>query len=581
LSSPAPTRQPILPVIQIVKNDSTIYNYNPFTSTFDFKVQTLQCSPAADAQGGKFTLKIIPPAGVDVSTMNAILGNIENGNQITIWIGKSNSSLTKVFLGVLENITVDESGPNYMQITLDGPDWGSDILKNRICLYYKVQRYLADNITYDPNDPNVTIVQILTDLLTSTLAYPFNDITVANQGIVFSASNVDTSIQNVRIPQMMANLEHLDDKLSELDNWCNAVHYVDANKNYIMKPAVSNTSPTPATGTWLFTDSVSDSLIASWTTGNVGYISLDGSSYKYTTENYKHRIIGIGSSQVSIDGATLGTPVQQTTNSGSTTLDSTHWLAQQFKPIYATGYSVAIFLATVGTPTVDIIVEIVQDNAGKPTGQVLQNLSIPRSQVAPSPGGWNQINIGVSYLTPSAYWIVIPPNVAFSGIASFQWYYGGSTFTNGISTDGINWTINSSSYGYMFINYTSTPLKIAIPGIGLNATDKVFHEETYRQAFITNSQALTAYLNSITKITNFKKEIYNCKVYCPDNTPLPFASILLRKILSGLQFNTSNVNTTWSHHMLATVRINFQASDSEATGTFWIDCQLVRFTTFP
>lgn len=515
-------------------------------------------------------------------TMNTLLSNFENGNEINVWIGKSAASLTKVFNGVFENITVNELTNSYMEVDLDGPDWGSDVLKNRIVLYYKVQRYLSDNITLDPNDPNVTVSQITSDLITATLAYPFNDVTAHAQGVVFSTNNIDSSLQGVRIAQIMANMEHLDDKLSEVDNWCSAVHYIDPSKNFVMKPAAPPPNLTPGTntpGTWLFTDSVSDSMIAGWTPGNVGYLGMEGSSYKYTTENYKARIIGIGGNQVAIDGSVLGTPVQQTTNSGSDNLSSTTWYAQKFTPVYANAYSIALYLALVGNPTVDLQIQIIQDNGGKPTGPVLATVSIPRSSIGSA--GWYQVNIPGEYLTPNPYWIVLPSNPAYSALNTYTWYKGGTGFTNATSSDGITWTVNTGTVGYMFIEYTQTPLKQALPGIAPAANSKVFHEETYRQAFITTRAALMPYLVAISKMTNYKKEVYKCKVYVPDNVPLPFSSVAVRKISSGLAMNTSSNPASWVLHIIGAITFSFEATDSDTTGMLWMDVQLVRFTTFP
>ncbi len=569
----APTTKPVLPVIAITKNDASSYNYNYFTNTFDFRVQKLQASPPVDSKGGRFVLGLVSS---DASNANAntFLSNIKNGNEITIKLGKSNSTLTNIMRGVIEDIEIKEPTNNLMQITLSGPDWGSDILKNRISLYFKIQRYKADNITLDPTDPNVTIKQLVSDLLTSTQAYPFNDITASAQGVVYSASNIDGSISGFTIPQVMASYEHLDDKLIGLDQFAQAVHYVDYNKNFIMVPAVPNPDPKSA---WLFTDNINDSLISSWPSGKVGYIAPD-TNYKYTVENYKHRIIGIGSDQVSIDGSQTNTPVQQTVNSSSDNLTSSTWLAMKYTPQAVQGYQVQIFVGAIGIPTVDLNVEIIQDSGGKPVGQVLRTLSIPKGQMAVG-GSWQALNIGLDYQS-TPYWIVLPSNPAYGG-NTFNWYKGGTTSTISTSPDGVTWTNQNNVAGYMFINFTNLPLKIPVPGTALSASDKVFHEETYRQPFITNYVAFGQYLTALTRVTNNKKEIFTCRIYSPDTIPLPFNTVLLRKKLSGLTFNTSDVNTSWSYHIIGEITYNFQATDDMATGLFWIDTQLTRFTSFP
>ena len=47
------TKIPLLPVITIQKT-SGVFTYNPFTSTFDFKVGSLTVKPSFDAVGGIF-----------------------------------------------------------------------------------------------------------------------------------------------------------------------------------------------------------------------------------------------------------------------------------------------------------------------------------------------------------------------------------------------------------------------------------------------------------------------------------------------------------------------------------------------
>jgi hypothetical protein len=190
--------------------------------------------------------------------------------------------------------------------------------------------------------------------------------------------------------------------------------------------------------------------------------------------------------------------------------------------------------------------------------------------------GWIQFNIGDQLQTSSKYWIVLPGNSGYNNINGYKWFKGGSSSTISTSPDGITWTPSSGVAGYMFRSLTSTPLKMAIPGTTLNPTDKVFHEEIYRKPFITDRDALQKYLTALTAMTNFKKEILKARIYAPDKIPMPFANVLLRKTKTGLQFTG-----TMNYFILGVVTFNFAGGDNEATGSFYIDVQLVRFTAFP
>jgi len=158
------TKQPLLPVIQITKNDSTTYTFNYFTSTFDFRVTRCQIRPPFDQTGGEFTCHIISADGTN-SAMNTILSNVDEGNEIVFWIGKSDSTKTKIFCGVIESKEIKEPNKNYMEVILKGPDWGSDLLKSKIVNRFWQQRRSTDG-SLDSNDSSTLISQIINDLLT-------------------------------------------------------------------------------------------------------------------------------------------------------------------------------------------------------------------------------------------------------------------------------------------------------------------------------------------------------------------------------------------------------------------------------
>lgn len=559
------TRQPIIPVIVIYKNDGTQYTFNYFLGTFGFRLQSGQCTPPVDSQGGSFEVDIVS-SDASNSAANTLLSNISCGNKIVIWAGKSNTGLTKIFTGMIRDIIITEPTSNYMQIQFVGPDWWSDIAKNRITSFARIQKPSASGIGYDNTDQNANVGQIAMDLLNLPTSYTFPDVTAAQQGIIVDSTKIDPGLLGTggsKVPQFISNFEKLDDKLSELDVWGSSIHYFDPDGNFYMRPAAVVPD---IKGSWLFTDDINDSLAPTWTPGKVGYLS-PGQKFKYTVENYKRRLIGAGGDLVSID-------TSQETNAGSDNLSPT-WLAVQFQPTFITAYAIQIYLASIGVPTQNLALMLVQDQGGKPTGQVVRNLTLDKSLISSAPG-WIQFNIGDQYQTSNKYWVVLPGNTGYGGINGYKWYKGGSSSTIATSPDGITWTPSSGVAGYMFRAMTSTPLKMAVPGTTVSPADKVFHEEIYRKPFITDKDALQRYLTALTAMTNYKKEILKGRVYAPDVMPMPFANVLLRKTKSGLAF-TGNSN----YFILGQVTYNFAGGENEATGSFWIDFQLVRFTAFP
>ena len=113
------TKRPLLPKITIQKT-SGVYTFDPLSSTFDFRVGSLTVKPAFDAVGGTFSLNIIGSSGTNAQ-MNTILSNISEGNEVTIWVGKTSATLTKIFLGVIEEIVIDESNKNFCKCYIIWP----------------------------------------------------------------------------------------------------------------------------------------------------------------------------------------------------------------------------------------------------------------------------------------------------------------------------------------------------------------------------------------------------------------------------------------------------------------------------
>src|SRR3990167_5112143 len=127
------TKKPLLPKITVTGDDATIYTYDPLGGTFDFRLRGLQFQPAYDSKGGSFTMQITSSDGTNTET-NTLLTNLSGGNELTIWLGKTTGTLTKLFNGIIEKIEIQEPHKNFLDVTFSGPDWGSSILKNRVVI---------------------------------------------------------------------------------------------------------------------------------------------------------------------------------------------------------------------------------------------------------------------------------------------------------------------------------------------------------------------------------------------------------------------------------------------------------------
>src|SRR3990167_3774044 len=192
------TRKPLLPVITLTKNDASLYTFNPFTSTFDFRVRRLQVTPPFSNNSGSFNLQL---TSSDASNTNAntLISNVDEGNEVTIWIGKDNTNKTKIFTGVIESWEIQENNKNFMNLTIKGPDFGSDILKNRIVLGKWAQE-VDSNGDVVTSDTSTSVQQIVLDVLTKDAYYPdaFSVATAEDQGIIVTSSNIKGSNLNLK-----------------------------------------------------------------------------------------------------------------------------------------------------------------------------------------------------------------------------------------------------------------------------------------------------------------------------------------------------------------------------------------------
>jgi hypothetical protein len=564
------TKRPLLPVITIQKT-SGVYTYNPFTSTFDFRVGTLTVKPAFDAVGGNFTLQIIGGTGTN-SEMNTLLSNISEGNEVTIWVGKTDASKTKIFLGIIENIEINEPNKNFMEVILSGPDWGSDILKNRIVNYQWDQNKISGVV--DTTDTSTTIVNIVTDLLNTTKCYPSaaaDSITAVSQGILIDSSKIVPI--NYSLPTFSARYEFLDDKLQELDDFGLSYHYVDPDKYFIMSQNSMSTTSAPAT--ILFTDDVNDAT--SWTSGKVGLIAPN-SSFKRTLESHKRRVFGLGGLSATVDQ-------QSTTTSSNDTLASVN-KAMRFTPTKTMCSSITVYLSKIGTPAYDFVLELREDSSSGtslPTGQVLRSVSKDKhfldSSGTTAVGSSFEIN---EELTPGHnYWIVCKANGATDSSNCFRWHRDAlDTGTSATSADDITWALTTTPnrFNYAFQAYVGNDIVMISKDPNLVAASKHLHEDTLRKSEIIDEAVLRYLLSVENKNAHKKKEIFSCNVYAPDTLLQTGQKIRVRKQTSGYVIDSGTDG--YGDFVLGGIEYIFESGDDQSTGTFYYSVELARFVPY-
>lgn len=557
------TKKPQLPIINIAKNGGGNYVFNHYLATYDFRLRFLECKPPADSKGGNFKLTLVSSNATNVNA-NTLLSNIANGNEIVVYVGKSDATKLLVFRGIIESIEINEPNMNLMEITLTGPDFGSNILKHRVIQGYWEQYKTGDGITLDTTDTHTTPTQIAQDMLNISGNYPTSDgVTAATQGIVVTASNM-VALNNTPLAQFTVLLEILDDKISEIDAIAQTTHYVDANKNFIMKPPTLSTTGLPADH--LLVDDYSDTVALTWDATKVGLIS-PGMKLKKTVENYKHRIFGVGGDTISLD---------QVFETNTTSQDiNAKWYAAQYQPTQRMLYAVGVFVKTVGTPTSDLVIIIKEDNGGNPTGSVLSTVSIPKEKIGSSLG-WRYVQIGVELNVAKKYWIMLPSR----GTAGNTFSWGkdaGATNTNANSSDGITWVVNSSSYGFNFRTYTNAALVMPYP-TSVASNDKVFRELTLRKENIKTRQTMQQYLVAQGAILFKEKWIFINKIYAPDVMLLPLQVVRIRTGQASPQGSGLAIDGSF---VISQITYIFTADDSGATGSMYFETEAIQFVNFP
>lgn len=548
------TKKPLIPVVKIKKNDNTYYECNHHTATYDFRIVSFSAEPAFDSVSGRFNVTITHPTQ---STLATILTNINQGNEVEIYIGKT-SSTTKIFLGTIEDIEIHQEVKDFMLVTISGPDWGSDILQHRVVNGYWEQSKTADGETLDVSDNSTLVEQIVKDLLQKSGSYITPGITAEDQGIVINSAYIEST--NIRLPQFAVNAEMLEDKLAELDSIANTIHWVDADKNFHLAYHVNTMSGV------LITDTPSNATALAWDQTKVGLMGRPV-DIRITAESHMRRLFGLGGDQRKIDQSS-----ETITNYSQT---DTNYLAQKFTPRYRTCDMIGLYLAKNGSPSANITMQLIEDYGGQPIGTTIRRLDLAKADVSSS-GKWNYFKIGEELNTAKSYWILLEKNG--TGTDYYKWYRAASgTATNGYSTNGSDWTapnglIQTSSYAFAFRQYYTNPLLTILEDTGLTATTKHLHETVYRKPDITSDALLRNLLMAESTTAFKKKEIIEMPVFAPDTLLMPGQLIRILK-LSG--------NYTMDNYYLITdLTYNFENSGANATGNFWYNITAMRFMTF-
>lgn len=553
------TKRPLVPVIQIAKNSGT-YTFNHFTSTYDFRLRRCEVTPPIDSVGGKFSITISSADG-SASGVNTILSNINEGNEVTIWIGKTDGTKTKVFLGIIETTELVQPVKDYFELRISGPDWGSYILKSRVVARSWTQK--RTGTTLDITDNTTLVSQIVDDLLTETQSYPNNDFTVVNQGLVFSSSNV--TVPTIQLPDFNANYEKLDDKLATLDDICGSIHYVDPDKTFIMRQ--SNISASSAPATFLFVDDYNDAVALTWDQTKVGLVGLN-STYVRTLENHKRKLFGLGGNKDQVD-------INYSSTTSSTNLDSNH-LAFKFTPTFTVLGNIGIYIAKVGTPTSNLIVDLREDNAGLPTGNVIRSLQVDKAVVGTSaPTLPNLLKINDELDTGRSYWVVLQKNGDASN--TYKWYHNNTDNAgNSVasSADDVTWSAVGSPnrFKYSIATWTTTPVVSVLIDTGLTASSKHFVEDVIRKPDLTEFKTVSDLLNVEALTLMRKKEIFKASIYAPDVILTNGQRVRIRQNTSSYTFDAV--------FTLGEITYIFESSDESATGNSWFDVQATRYTTY-
>lgn len=554
MSSLTITKRPLLPVIVITKDDLSTYTFNPHTSTFDFRVSSLTFTPPYDHVGGTFSLSIMS-SDASNSNMNTFLTNVNEGNELTISLGKTNATSTLIFRGIIERKEINESQKSFMSVTLSGPDWGSFILKSKLSNGQWIQKKSGTDL--DQTDNTVLISQIVSDLITSSQYTPAVEYSAVGLGVVYSSSNV--VVPEIRMPQFEANFEYLDDKITELDNIANTTHYIDASKNFIMK----DPSLTASFSGILLADDYTSALATGWNQTKLGLISPN-TSYVRTLENHKRRIYGLGGDQLTKDQ-------YKDTDTSSTTLYD-KYIAMRFTPQFRYCHSIGVKLSKTGSPTAGPIMELIEDYNGEPTGSVLRDSIRKDKDAISSTAGWHYFDIGEDLNVAKNYWVVMIKTGDVSN--TYNWHRDAlDTGTHSTSTDLITWTPASTPnrFNFCFEEWTSSPV-LGVYSDYAAANAKHFVEHIVKKPDITDLRTMNNFLSTEAERLFKRKEIFKGMIYAPDTLLQTGQNVYIQKSASGYQIA--------DNYTLSSVEYTFEADDIGSTGQMYYNIEAFKYTTY-
>lgn len=555
------TKQGVLPYITITKSTGGTFVYDPFTPTFDFALLSCEFREPTDATGGRFDITISAPkaqwdAGTGMSYCNnTLLSNIAEGYEITFAAGKT-SSTTSILRGIIESITINEKGPNFMSIDLSGPDFGSAILKHTVVQGAWIQRKQSNGVDLDMTDTNTLIYNIINDMISNNQYYPVptDGITAQTKGLN-AVSSTFCQPPSLPLAQFYANTEFIDDCLTRLDDEGMTMHFVDYNKNLVVK------SPVAVDSGILLVDSTADSVAATWDTTKLGYlVSL---SYKKTLETHRKRKFGYGGDQ------RLENTQQKQTTTTTTTKNDTSWLAMKFQPYYTNIDSIGVYVDKVGSPGALSVLFTATDSSGKPLPSTLIQKSIDANKITGT-AGWHYVDIQQNVDNNANYWVILQSTNDVSNY--YRWYRtsGATSYTTTTSSDGITWaapTTNGDGFAYRAVS--TSPLMVVSPSVGYSASDKHFYEEVIRKPDVTQVERMVAILSGLSVTDSKRKNIVKARVYSPDTIIRANQAVRIRKQAMGYTFDSSFI--------VGQVTYKFD----NVRGYLYMDIEAVNYTSYP
>lgn len=551
-------KRPLLPVLKIQKNDGSFYTFNHFTQTYDFRLRKARIVPATDGLGGFFQLTIAHP---NPSTLVSMASNIEQGNEVKIWVGKTDlsGSTDPRFLGVVELRSFSEPNRNWVDMIITGVDWGTSKETWRVGNAYYERRKLGDGVTPDPDDDSTNIKNIVLDLLRNRDRYLLPGISMEDQGVVVDSANIVDSgrlLDNFKV-----DAQPIRDALAILDDEDGTIHYYDGAKKFIRK------FPTVTPSGILVTDDYKDSVALGWDQSKVGLIVPDH-VFDINSEERVAVLMGLGGDQISIDQ-------KQETIDATQSLDSLYW-ARKFRPKFRDTIKFQLALGKVGTPTADPRILLVEDDGnGDPLGSEIRSLTIPRAEISSTGDisadplkAWRTLVIGDDVLnTAKDHWIIV---LLKNGDASntVVWYRNASAAASGTSKSSSNLTSwSADTKDLAFRTYYKTPvLGISIKPGGTSASDKYYRETVIKKPSITDFQEMYSLLSAQKLFYFNNKQAFRCKVYAPDTLLDNQQKVRIRKQKTKYTFD-------YSDFVVSGIEWIFQ----ERLGTFYYDTVFTRF----